>query len=83
MYTVYAIYNKDNEVFYIGQTKDLKNRIEFHNNKTFKKSYTSKFSGKWILFYKEELSNRSSALKREKQLKSFRGREFLKKHIPA
>lgn len=82
MFFVYALYNKKHSKIYIGQTKDLENRIELHNNKVFSKSYTSRFDGEWILIYSEELAGRAAALKREKQLKSFRGREFVKTHIP-
>ena len=47
----------------------------------FKHSYTSQFDGEWIIIYKEQVENRKQALIREKQLKSYRGREFIKKHI--
>ena len=47
-----------------------------HNNKTFK-GYTSQFTGKWEMVYSEEKSTREEALIREKQLKSYRGREFV------
>jgi predicted GIY-YIG superfamily endonuclease len=57
--------------------------MELHNNKTFKNSYTARFDGAWTLIYKENAESRQEALKREKQLKSFRGREFIKMHIPA
>ncbi len=40
-----------------------------------------KFSGQWDLIYKEEFESRSDAIAREKQLKSHRGREFLKNLI--
>ncbi len=83
MYIVYAIYNKENNVFYIGQTQNIRERLQMHNKKTFVRSYTSKFSGNWEVFYKEKFLDRASALKREKQLKSFRGREFIKQNIPA
>ena len=66
---------------YIGQTKDLDNRVILHNNKTFK-GYTSRFDGTWDLIYKEQVESRSKALIREKQLKSFKGREFIKTFIP-
>ena len=78
---VYAIYNRKADKFYIGQTKDLNQRLEYHNGTEFKKSYTSRFDGSWELVYKEECANREVALKREKQLKSFRGREFIKSHL--
>lgn len=82
MYYVYAIYNKQNDKYYIGQTENIEERIRMHNDKTFGGSYTSRFDGEWKLFYKEEFPSRSSALKREKELKSYRGREFLKTNIP-
>ncbi len=63
---------------YIGQTKNLSARLMLHNNKEFKKGYTTKFAGNWEIIYSEEKETRQEALKREKQLKSFRGREFIK-----
>jgi putative endonuclease len=82
MYYVYAIYNKKNDKFYIGQCEDLFVRVSLHNSKEFSRSYTARFDGEWRLIYNEEVPSRSEALVREKQLKSFRGREFIKKHIP-
>ncbi|PIY68686.1 endonuclease, partial [Candidatus Roizmanbacteria bacterium CG_4_10_14_0_8_um_filter_39_9] len=76
MFFVYAIYNTNNQKIYIGQTEDCEKRLVAHNNKTFKCSYTSRFDGKWELIYKEAVCTRQDALKRERQLKSFRGREF-------
>jgi putative endonuclease len=81
MYEVYAIYNKLAKKFYVGQTKDLANRLQIHNSHLFK-GYTSRFPGKWELIYNESVATRSEALTREKQLKSYRGREFIKTLIP-
>jgi putative endonuclease len=81
MFFVYAIYNKSADKVYIGQTVDVKQRIMEHNEKAHK-GYTSRFAGKWELIYTETLKIRQDALIREKQLKSYRGREFVKKHIP-
>ena len=82
MYNVYAIYNQRHDKFYIGQTKNLSERLELHNSRRFKGCYTSRFDGKWELIYQEKVPTCQEALKREKQLKSFRGREYIKKHIP-
>jgi putative endonuclease len=82
MYTIYAIYNANHKKIYIGQCSDLQTRLELHSKKSFKTSYTAKFTGSWILIYSEEAANRTDALKREKQLKSYRGRGFIKKYIP-
>jgi putative endonuclease len=81
MYTVYSIYNKDCEKIYIGQTENLELRLLAHKNKTFKNCFTAKFDGEWQLIYQESVDTRSEALKREKQLKSFRGRQFVKQFI--
>jgi len=82
MFYIYAIYNQKHDKIYIGQTKDLDTRIEAHRNKTFNNSYTSRFDGEWKLIYKESVSTRHEALLREKQLKTYRGREFVKSFIP-
>lgn len=79
---VYAVYNRKNKKTYIGQTEDLEERLKLHNRKTFVGSYTSRFDGNWELIYKEHVKTREEALIREKQLKSYRGREFVKKFIP-
>lgn len=81
MYNVYALYNKNADKIYIGQTKDLNNRLILHKSKTFK-GYTSRFAGEWKLIYQESAPTRAQALAREKQLKSYRGREFIKTYIP-
>lgn len=75
---VYALYNSANDKIYVGQTENLDDRITMHSAKFFKNAYTSRFSGAWELFYQENFRTRKEALRREKQLKSFRGREFLK-----
>ena len=79
-YFVYALYNVKNDKIYIGQTKDMKERLALHNQKVFK-GYTSRFDGEWKLVYEEEVLTRAEALKREEQLKSFRGREFVRSII--
>ena len=72
---VYAIYSSSLDTIYIGQTKDLLKRL--HDHKHGYSPYTSRAKD-WQLFYKEIVSTRTDALKREKQLKSYRGREYLR-----
>jgi len=79
MFWVYVIYNRRHNRIYIGQTEDLNRRTLEHNDKeNSRHKYTQRFDGTWELVYKEVLNLRSEALLREKQLKSFRGREFIK-----
>lgn len=80
MFWVYVIYNPQVKKIYIGQTYDIDKRLLEHNNHTFS-GYTSRFKGEWELIYKESVASRSEALIREKQLKSYRGRESLRKYI--
>jgi putative endonuclease len=80
MYYIYALYNQEADKIYIGQTADINKRLVEHNNQN--KHFTGKIQGKWVLIYKESAATRSEALKREKQLKSYRGRVFIKNHIP-
>ena len=78
---VYAIYNRSNSKIYIGTTNNIEKRLSEHNNK-MGIHFTSKFTGRWELIYKEECENRTKAIQREKQLKGFQGRKFIKKSIP-
>ncbi len=78
---VYALYNRITGKIYIGQTKDVQKRLVEHNQKRGR-HFTAKADGNWNLIYKETALNRKEALLREKQLKSYRGREFIKTFIP-
>ncbi len=81
MFEVYAIWNKQAKKLYIGQTKDLDERMRLHNEKVLK-GYTSRFRGSWDIIYREKVGTRNEALIRERQLKSHQGREFIKQYIP-
>ncbi|MFH1187678.1 MAG: GIY-YIG nuclease family protein [bacterium] len=80
MFFVYSIYNKEKDKIYTGCTAELEKRIKRHNHllPNKKTSYTSKNSGFWELVYKEEFETRKQAMKREKELKSSRGRDFIR-----
>jgi putative endonuclease len=78
MFVVYAIANGDDHI-YIGQTIDIENRLKEHNS--IGPEYVGRFTegkGPWRFIYTEKCEDRSSALKRERQLKSYRGRIFIK-----
>ena len=80
IFYVYVIYNNVFNKIYIGQTNNLDKRIIEHNEK-FGNHYTAKFPENWELIYKEEFKTRQEAIKREKQLKSCQGREFIRKLV--
>ena len=81
----YAIKNDRTNKIYIGHTKNLASRIKRHNQKlpSKKTSFTTKNKGPWKLVYREKFITRQEAVRREKQLKSYRGRVFIKNKIRA
>ena len=81
MFWIYALYNNVVKKIYIGQTSDIEKRIKQHNLK-LGNHYTARFQGRWELIYKESVATRSESIKREKQLKTARGRQFIKEFIP-
>jgi len=81
-FVIYALYNARHSKIYIGSTNDLDRRLKQHNEGHFGASYTARFTGKWTLIYEEKCKTRSVAIRREKQLKSYRGRQYIKSLIP-
>lgn len=82
MFYVYVIKSELNKRIYIGQTNDLTKRLRQHNDKSFDKRSFTKLSGSnWKLIYKEEFNTREEVLKRKKELKSYQGREFIKRTV--
>ena len=79
MYTVYVLYSKQHDKIYIGYTSDMEARFRSHNelsNKGWSKKYRP-----WTLVYTEEFTDKREAMRREKELKSYRGREYIRKVI--
>lgn len=79
MYTVYVLYSEKNDKIYIGYTSDINQRLLSHNVLATK-GWTKSFRP-WKLLFSEEFKTITEAMTREKQLKSFRGREFIRKLI--
>ena len=80
MFTTYVLYSEKYDKIYIGFTSDLDQRLLSHNQLATK-GWTIKFRP-WKLIHKEEFETKSEAMKREKQLKSSRGRAFIRTKIP-
>jgi putative endonuclease len=78
MFYVYVLLNPKNEI-YVGQTDDLTHRHDQHNDPEFLGTlHTKRRSGPWHLIHAESLATRAEAMKREKQLKSSRGRAWVR-----
>ncbi|MFZ2906251.1 MAG: GIY-YIG nuclease family protein [Cyclobacteriaceae bacterium] len=79
MYWVYVLYSTGFNKIYIGFTSDLEKRLLSHNQLATK-GWTTKFRP-WKIIYKECFDSKQTAILREKQLKSAKGREFIRKEI--
>ena len=75
MYTVYILYASNYNKIYIGYTSNLIQRFYSHNQ-LGTSGYTLKFRP-WIVIYTEVLEDKKSAMKREKQLKTGNGRDWI------
>jgi len=79
MYTVYVLYSERFDKIYIGYTSDLPARLRYHNELA-RKGWAIHFRP-WKIVYIEEFETKSGALKREKELKSHQGRNFISRLV--
>ena len=76
MFQVYILYSNFLDKYYIGYTgDDIVERIRRHNSKV-KKGFTAK-ANDWELVYKEAFADKSSAMIREKEIKSKKSRKYI------
>jgi len=82
IFYTYALKNGAGKI-YIGHTVDLDTRLKRHNGllPTKSASFTIKQGGPWNVFHIETFSTRAEAIHREKQLKTFQGRCFLREKL--
>jgi len=78
MYFTHVIYLKVNDKIYVGQTNNLKLRLDEHNKGLSK--YTRKYIP-WKLIYYEKFTTRTEAMKREKELKTHKRRDFIREEL--
>jgi putative endonuclease len=75
MYYTYVLYSSKFNKIYVGFSGDLHNRLLIHNGLQ-NTGWTAKYQP-WEILYSEEFETKPEAMKREKQLKSSRGRVFI------
>jgi putative endonuclease len=76
MFTVYVLYSPSSNKTYTGYTSDIDSRLRSHNVMA-NKGFTVKYRP-WVLIYSEEFSTKTDAIKRENELKTGKGRTFIK-----
>jgi putative endonuclease len=77
-YFVYILRSIKDGSYYIGSTQDLSSRLERHNQGRSK--YTNA-NRPWEVIYSEKHSNRSAAMKREREIKKRKSREYIERLV--
>nr|WP_294896758.1 GIY-YIG nuclease family protein [uncultured Pedobacter sp.] len=75
MFTVYVLHSIAHNKIYIGYTYDLDQRLISHNELATK-GFTLRYRT-WKVVYTEILETKQDTLRREKQLKTAKGRVFI------
>lgn len=80
MHTVYVLENQKDKSWYIGQTDNLKRRLEQHNSGNGGRTTKIKI-GPWKLMYAEAYCDKRDAVGRERFLKGGSGGKYLQKQL--
>ena len=75
-YSVYILYSKTLDRFYIGQTQNLNERLVLHKKKQFEDSYTTR-ANDWELFHSILCNSRNQALQIESHVKKMKSRKYI------
>ena len=78
MWYVYVLKSSKNGRLYTGSTNNLERRLEEHSSG---KSVYTRNTRPYQLVYQEELTDELEARRRERFLKSGKGREFLQSRL--
>ena len=71
VFFVYILFSYSKDKFYIGFTSNIEERIIRHNQKS--KGFTGN-NNDWKIVYSETFSEKSEAIAREKQIKSWKSK---------
>ena len=78
MYYTYVLKSMKDGDFYTGFTENIKLRFEQHNKGLVE---STKDKGPFKLIYYEACLHKDDAIKREKYLKTYHGKMFLKRRL--
>lgn len=73
-FTVYIIYSKKLDKYYVGYIENIEIRLAQHNSGI--SDYTSKATD-WETKYVESFDTRQDAMKREKEIKNKKSRKYI------
>ena len=76
MAAVYILYSISSDQYYIGSTQNLEVRLDYHQIKEFKTSFTAKYSDWQLYFSLDDVSN-TIARKIAAHIKRMKSRKYL------
>ena len=80
MFFVYVLQNPAGHV-YSGHTDNLGNRVASHNRTDKISGKFTRKNGPWILIWSEEHLDRSSAMRREREIKSWKSARLIRARL--
>ena len=78
MHYLYILYSEKIDQFYVGVSHDPKLRLKYHN--LGKKGWTKR-GVPWIIVFTKQYQDESSAMKKERFIKSQKSQLFIKKIV--
>ena len=78
MYALYVLYSPSIRRFYVGITSDLEKRLYYHNHG---RSPYTKGKGPWRLVYSEDYRTKQQAIRREREIKSWKSSKRIIKEL--
>jgi putative endonuclease len=77
-FSVYILYSQKIDLYYIGISSNLEWRLQQHNRGL---SPFTRGKGPWEMVFSKEYPSRVAAQAREKEIKSWKSRELMKKYL--
>ena len=74
MFTTYILYSKTSDIYYVGSTGNLTDRLNRHNSG---RSTFTKRGIPWVMAYKKEYQSKSEAYQAELYIKAQKSRKFI------
>ena len=78
MYYIYILKSQKHGRYYVGSSNDIEKRLKRHNASQNK---STKSGAPWTIVYSEEFLSRQDAVRRELQIKKYKGGEAFKKLV--
>ena len=78
MFLVYILYSKQSSRYYVGQTANIKQRLERHNQG---RVTSTKFGIPWEIVLQIGVSTRSEAMSLERQIKKRGAKRYIENHL--